>query len=154
MQLFSCKCKICISRFRRFFHFFTMQYNTFCLHMCLFALNIVLVDIRPSRGIVGSMIKNQFHTMDKRDLIDFSTSRVFKMKTVDNKPIQSNEALDPLLLRDALENEDGKDCKDDHPYCNRFVYTYGTDTPFTLCDEEWFISKQGLYGCRLSCKLC
>ena len=137
-----------------FSHFLTMQFSTFCLLVILFALNIIIIHIRPSRGITGSKIKHHFHTMDTRHLIDSLPSRGFKMKSFDNIPIQPNEVFDPFLLRNALQNEDGKDCKDDHPYCERFVYTYGTDTPFTLCDEEWFISKQGFYGCRLSCKLC
>ena len=122
--------------------------------MCLLALNIILVLIRPSYGMVGSKIKNRFHPMDARYSLDFTTSRGYKMKNADKIPVQPNGVFEPILLRRAIEKEDGKDCKDDHPYCDRFVYTYGTDTPFTLCDEEWFISKQGMYGCRLSCKLC
>ena len=122
--------------------------------MCLLALNIILVLIRPSYGIVDSKIKNQFHLMDARYSLDFTTSRGYEMKNADIIPVQTKEVFEPISLRRAREIEDGKDCKDDHPYCDRFVYTYGTDTPFTLCDEEWFISKQGMYGCRLSCKLC
>ena len=122
--------------------------------MCLLALNIILVLIRPSYGIVDSKIKNQFHLMDARYSPDFTTSRGYEMKSADIMSIQPNGVFEPISLRRAREKEDGKDCKDDHPYCDRFVYTYGTDTPFTLCDEEWFISKQGMYGCRLSCKLC
>ena len=122
--------------------------------MCLLALNIILVLIRPSYGIAESKIENQFHLMDTRYSLDFTTSRGYEMKNADIMPIQPNGVFEPISLRRAREKEDGKDCKDDHPYCDRFVYTYGTDTPFTLCDEEWFISKQGMYGCRLSCKLC
>ena len=50
--------------------------------------------------------------------------------------------------------EDKDQCKDNSPYCSRFVKVYGLDPPFTICDQDWFTKSDGYYGCRKACDLC
>ena len=43
------------------------------------------------------------------------------------------------------------DCIDkDEKFCGSYVANYGD----RFCDQDWFISFTGRYGCRLSCNLC
>ena len=43
------------------------------------------------------------------------------------------------------------ECKDnDERFCPSYVRIYGD----RFCDQDWFISDSGRYGCKLSCKLC
>ena len=43
------------------------------------------------------------------------------------------------------------DCIDkDEKFCGSYVANYGN----RFCDQDWFISFTGRYGCRLSCNLC
>lgn len=45
-------------------------------------------------------------------------------------------------------------CTDKSPYCISYIRIYGLDPPLTLCDDDWFISDDGWYGCKQSCNLC
>ena len=38
----------------------------------------------------------------------------------------------------------------DTQFCSTYVETYGD----RFCDQEWFISASGRYGCKLSCNRC
>jgi len=43
------------------------------------------------------------------------------------------------------------DCIDkDEKFCGSYVANYGN----RFCDQDWFISITGRYGCRQSCNLC
>ena len=43
------------------------------------------------------------------------------------------------------------ECVDkDERFCSHYVQSYGD----RFCDQDWFISDSGRYGCKLSCKLC
>ena len=46
---------------------------------------------------------------------------------------------------------DGTECIDkDEQFCASYVANYGD----RFCDQEWFISSTGRYGCKLSCNRC
>ena len=66
-----------------------------------------------------------------------------------NKIWLSNDIT--FQLSSVKSRNDNIECKDkDETFCPYYVRIYGD----RFCDEDWFISDSGRYGCKLSCKLC
>merc|ERR1712226_673227 len=59
-------------------------------------------------------------------------------------------------MSESKENTEGIrkidiSCRDkNEAFCGSYVRNYGN----RFCDQDWFISDFGRYGCKLSCKLC
>jgi len=73
-------------------------------------------------------------------------------KSIAAKSIAENEK-EFLQIKDTeVVRQDG--CKDkDKKWCKTYVETYA-NSHYKICEQDWFISDAGRYGCKKSCNLC